>query len=128
MYRFGHSMLTETVDRIKPNGRPADISLFNAFLNPTAFNDGGALTAEQAAGDVVRGMTKQTSNEIDEFVTGALRNNLLGLPLDLATHQHRAWSRHRHGDAERGPRGVPDWRRTPAGPSSARTCAIRAPW
>ncbi len=23
-------------------------------------------------------------NEIDEFVTGALRNNLLGLPLDLA--------------------------------------------
>src|SRR6185369_9414122 len=26
----------------------------------------------------------QVGNEIDEFVTGALRNNLLGLPLDLA--------------------------------------------
>ena len=30
-------------------------------------------------------MTRQTGNEIDEFVTEALRNNLLGLPLDLAT-------------------------------------------
>ena len=30
-------------------------------------------------------MTRQASNEIDEFVTEALRNNLVGLPLDLAT-------------------------------------------
>ena len=30
-------------------------------------------------------MTRQIGNEIDEFVTSALRNNLLGLPLDLAT-------------------------------------------
>ena len=29
-------------------------------------------------------MTRQVGNEIDEFVTDALRNNLLGLPLDLA--------------------------------------------
>ena len=29
-------------------------------------------------------MTRQVGSEIDEFVTGALRNNLLGLPLDLA--------------------------------------------
>ena len=34
---------------------------------------------------MVRGMTRQVGNEIDEFVTEALRNNLLGLPLDLAT-------------------------------------------
>jgi hypothetical protein len=31
----------------------------------------------------VRGVTRQAGNEIDEFVTEALRNNLLGLPLDL---------------------------------------------
>jgi hypothetical protein len=37
------------------------------------------------AGSIVRGMTRQVGNEIDEFVTSALRNNLLGLPLDLAT-------------------------------------------
>ncbi len=30
-------------------------------------------------------MTRQVGNQIDEFVTSALRNNLLGLPLDLAT-------------------------------------------
>ena len=30
-------------------------------------------------------MTRQVGNQIDEFVTTALRNNLLGLPLDLAT-------------------------------------------
>ena len=28
-------------------------------------------------------MTRQVGNELDEFVTEALRNNLLGLPLDL---------------------------------------------
>ena len=32
----------------------------------------------------MRGVTRQIGNEIDEFVTEALRNNLLGLPLDLA--------------------------------------------
>ena len=31
----------------------------------------------------MRGVTRQVGNEIDEFVTEALRNNLLGLPLDL---------------------------------------------
>ena len=41
--------------------------------------------ADISAGAIVRGMTRQAGNEIDEFVTSALRNNLLGLPLDLAT-------------------------------------------
>ena len=30
-------------------------------------------------------MTRQVGNELDEFVTDALRNRLLGLPLDLPT-------------------------------------------
>ena len=34
------------------------------------------------------GMSDQTGNELDEFVTDTLRNNLLGLPLDLADDQH----------------------------------------
>ncbi|WP_037084110.1 peroxidase family protein, partial [Rhizobium sp. CF122] len=83
VYRFGHSMLTETVNRLDPNFQSSEIGLIEAFLNPVAFNNDGALTAEQAAGAIVRGMTRQTGNEIDEFVTEALRNNLLGLPLDL---------------------------------------------
>jgi Ca2+-binding RTX toxin-like protein len=87
VYRLGHSMLTETVDRLDPNFQsldPVDNSLLHAFLNPVAFNNDGTLTPEQAAGAIVRGMTRQVGNEIDEFVTDAVRSNLLGLPLDLA--------------------------------------------
>ncbi|WP_088348188.1 MULTISPECIES: peroxidase family protein [Rhodomicrobium] len=88
VYRFGHSMLTETVDRTGFDGQTSDdVGLIEAFLNPLGFDqfNGGTLTADQAAGAIIRGMTSQTGNEIDEFVTDALRNNLLGLPLDLAT-------------------------------------------
>ena len=92
VYRFGHSMLTEGVDRytpgfetIGPNGVEGaeQIGLIEAFLNPVEFNAGG-MSADEAAGAIVRGMTRQVGNEIDEFVTDALRNNLVGLPLDLA--------------------------------------------
>ncbi|WP_439858875.1 peroxidase family protein [Pseudomonas sp. MBLB4136] len=85
VYRFGHSMLTETVNRLDPNFVSSDMGLIEAFLNPLAFNQlgGVTVTAEQAAGALVRGLTRQAGNEVDEFVTGALRNNLLGLPLDL---------------------------------------------
>ena len=82
VYRFGHSMLNESVDRISATGARRDIPLLDAFLNPPSFITGGQ-TAEQVAGDVVRGMTRQVGNEIDEFVTEAVRNELLGLPLDL---------------------------------------------
>ena len=97
VYRYGHSQLNETVDRTSAGGTANDLSvpLLYAFLNPTEFNqphsypsataNGGVLTGRAAAGSIVRGMANQTGNEIDEFVTGALRNSLLGLPLDLAT-------------------------------------------
>ena len=83
VYRFGHSMLNETVDRVDGNGTSQSMDLFDAFLNPTAFAPGG-VTAEQGAGAIIRGMTGQTGNEIDEFVTNVLRNHLVGIPLDLA--------------------------------------------
>lgn len=84
VYRFGHSMLNETVDRIGMDMSENDIGLIEAFLNPVAFTESG-IDAHEAAGAIIRGMTRQTGNEIDEFITGALRNNLVGLPLDLAT-------------------------------------------
>ncbi len=83
VYRFGHSMLTETIARLNPDGTTNDIGLIQAFLNPLAFDNNGTISADVAAGAVIRGMTRQVANEIDEFVTGVLRNNLLGLPLDL---------------------------------------------
>ncbi len=87
VYRFGHSMLREDIARISidENGNPVqdDIGLIQGFLNPLEFAN--AEDADAAAGAIIRGMSRQVGNEIDEFVTGALRNNLLGLPLDLAT-------------------------------------------
>lgn len=83
VYRFGHSMLNESVDRLAADGQTwSNIGLIEAFLNPVEFANGGP-TVEVAAGAIVRGMTRQLGNEIDEFVTSALKNNLVGLPLDL---------------------------------------------
>jgi hypothetical protein len=86
VYRFGHSMLTEDIARTNADGSTNDIPLLDGFLNPAEYHDGGPagqLTSEQAAGAILMGMSDQTGSEIDEFVTDTLRNNLLGLPLDL---------------------------------------------
>ena len=84
VYRFGHSMLLDDIDRLDPNFASSEIGLIEAFLNPLAFDEDGTLSPEEAAGAIVRGTTRQVGNAIDEFKTEALRNNLLGLPLDLA--------------------------------------------
>ena len=87
VYRFGHSMLLDEVERFSPEFASSDLGLIEAFLNPLAFNNSNTadpLSPEEAAGAIVRGTTRQVGNEIDEFKTEALRNNLLGLPLDLA--------------------------------------------
>jgi Ca2+-binding RTX toxin-like protein len=102
VYRFGHSMLTETISRRNEDspgadkvfgtsddvrGSQNDLSLLEGFLNPPAYTDGGpagALTSEEAAGSIIMGMSDQVGSELDEFVTDTLRNELLGLPMDLA--------------------------------------------
>jgi hypothetical protein len=88
-YRLGHSMLVETIARTDANGQPYDIPLLEGFLNPVEFNRNPLnpavpLTASQAAGAIFTGGVRQVANEIDEFVTEAVRNRLVGLPLDLA--------------------------------------------
>ncbi len=94
VYRFGHSMLDDTVARtnVAANGTKSDNSLplLTAFLNPPEYFNShdagiGTLTPEAAAGSIVMGSVDQVGNELDEFVTETLRNNLLGLPLDLPT-------------------------------------------
>lgn len=85
VYRFGHSMLNEQIDRLDASFTSDQISLIEGFLNPIEFDAGHTVADSIAAGDIIRGMTRQVGNEIDEFITSALRNNLLGLPLDLAT-------------------------------------------
>ncbi|GJD96086.1 peroxidase family protein [Methylobacterium iners] len=86
VYRFGHSMLTENMPRVGAQGQAmdTDLGLIESFLNPVRFDNDGALSHDEAAAAIIRGMTVERGSEIDEFVVGALRNNLLGLPLDLA--------------------------------------------
>jgi beta-lactam-binding protein with PASTA domain len=93
VYRLGHSMLPERLGRINADGTTSDIRLLTAFLNPIAFNCtnstadpalcGTPLTAPEAAGALIRGLSRQVGNELDEFVTASVRNTLVGLPLDL---------------------------------------------
>ncbi|MFL5391942.1 MAG: peroxidase family protein, partial [Myxococcales bacterium] len=86
VYRLGHSMLPEVVGRTNTDGSPNDVRLLNAFLNPALYNEGGtagSLTAAEAAGSIIRGVTRQVGNELDEFTTSSVRNTLVGLPLDL---------------------------------------------
>jgi Ca2+-binding RTX toxin-like protein len=88
VYRFGHSMLTDTIARTNADGSHNDIPLLDGFLNPGLYRDGGTagqLLAPEAAGAIIMGMSDQAGQEIDEFVVETLRNNLLGLPLDLPT-------------------------------------------
>ena len=94
VYRFGHSMMTEEIGReplygdtgslIQPDGA-GDVPLLSGFLAPELFDMGGQLSPEEAAGTLVNGMTSRVGSQIDEHVVDVLRNNLLGLPLDLPT-------------------------------------------
>jgi Ca2+-binding RTX toxin-like protein len=80
-FRFGHSTLRETIDTIDPSGgltgKIMGYALKAAFLAPEKFADVGPSA-------IVLGMTHQQMNEVDEFVTPALNQGLLGQPLDLA--------------------------------------------
>lgn len=75
-FRFGHSQLRETIDAIDPSGMVTKFALEGAFLNPEQF-------AAVGASNVLRGMSQQVSNEVDEFVTPAMQQTLLGQALDL---------------------------------------------
>lgn len=83
VYRFGHSMLNQDVSQIAADGTDNTLTLFDAFLNPLAFGS-DTIDHHTAAGAIARGMAGQVGQEIDEFVADVLRNQLLGIPLDLA--------------------------------------------
>jgi Ca2+-binding RTX toxin-like protein len=95
VYRFGHSMLMDDIPRINADGSRNDIKLLDGFLNPAAYYKNGTatLSSADAAGSILMGLSDQVGQEIDEFVVNTLRNNLLGLPLDLpAVNMARARS------------------------------------
>jgi Ca2+-binding RTX toxin-like protein len=80
-FRFGHSTLRETIDTIDPEhgltGKIMGYALRDAFLNPDKYADLGPAS-------IILGMSHQQMNEVDEFITPALNQGLLGQALDLA--------------------------------------------
>lgn len=80
-YRYGHSQLRETIDALDPTGSLTAMvthyALEASFLNPEGFRTVGATA-------LALGMTRQFSSEIDEMITPALQQKLLGQNQDLA--------------------------------------------
>lgn len=80
-FRFGHSTIRETIDTIDPSGwmlgNVTRYALEKAFLNPQVF-------AEEGVAAITLGLSRQQMSEVDEFITPALNQGLLGQPLDLA--------------------------------------------
>ena len=74
--------LTEDAGPVLANLAPDQTSIGLVTVNDPK----GAYTYSPATAtaSIVQGMTAQRGNEVDEFVTDAVRTNLLGLPLDLA--------------------------------------------
>ena len=103
VYRFGHSMLTETIDRgteqpTRRRRRSVRHQAARRVPQPAGVQPAtrtGPISSE--AGSRRRSSwacPTRSGKEIDEFVTDTLRNNLLGLPLDLPTlNMTRARSR-----------------------------------
>ncbi|KZD21169.1 peroxidase family protein [Tardiphaga robiniae] len=88
VYRFGHSMLTGTVDRLENdlttvNGEANQKTLLAVFLNPQQYIGSGDDLATINA-NIIRGLSRDVGNAMDEFIVTNVRSQLLGLPLDLA--------------------------------------------
>lgn len=89
-YRFGHSMLDGEVGRMNNDGTETSggaLDLATSFFNPTVFDT----TAPNHEGDIdpfLKAETTGEAQEVDVFVTDAVRNFLFGPPgaggLDLA--------------------------------------------
>jgi Ca2+-binding RTX toxin-like protein len=80
-FRFGHSTIRETIDTIDPSGwfkgHVTTYALESAFLAPQTF-------AQEGVAAITLGLSRQQMSEVDEFITPALNQGLLGQPLDLA--------------------------------------------
>lgn len=80
-FRFGHSQIREVIDALDPNGNltaaVTHYALDQGFLNPSGYAQVGPTA-------IALGMSRQVANELDQFVTPALQQRLLGQPQDLA--------------------------------------------
>lgn len=76
-YRYGHSALNSTLQRIDKFGQPSiygHLALRDAFFNPSRIIDEGGIDP------VLRGLAKQAAQAVDTRVIDDVRNFLFGAP------------------------------------------------
>ena len=76
-YRFGHSLLSAQLLRLRKNGKPiaaGHLPLRDAFFDPARITDEGGIEP------LLRGLAKQRCQEVDTKVVDAVRNFLFGPP------------------------------------------------
>lgn len=85
-YRFGHSMLSPEISRLKKNGNPipqGPVALRDAFFNPYL------LKYKRDLDPILRGLSKKLAQDVDTLVIDDVRNFLFGTPgkdaLDLVS-------------------------------------------
>ncbi|MGE0053552.1 MAG: peroxidase family protein [Hyphomicrobium sp.] len=88
VFRLGHSMLNEKMQVAIADAEGnapstaswtptyTEVDLFDAFLNPALYGANGA-------SNITLGLLNQQANQVDEFVTSALQQSLVGIGLDL---------------------------------------------
>jgi peroxidase len=85
-YRFGHSMLSLEILRLRKNGRPipeGNLALRDAFFSPWR------ITNERGIEPLLRGLASNSAQEVDAYIIDEVRNFLFGPPgaggFDLAS-------------------------------------------
>ncbi len=76
-YRFGHSMLSPKLLRVKKNGKPISeghLALREAFFAPWR------ITNERGIGPILRGLARNRAQEVDPYIIDDVRNFLFGPP------------------------------------------------
>ena len=85
VYRVGHSLVADTLTVLDANGAPTQVSLVNAFLNPSMYKTSGV-------GNILGGIAGQQAEEVDFNLVNAVRNDLVGTRADLfAFNVARGW-------------------------------------
>lgn len=94
-YRFGHSLIGQTLTVLDAQGNATQVPLFDAFLNPT--NDTSAFTFPKAqlpyspqpgyeqlgAAGIIAGGVVQQAEEVDVNIVDAVRNDLVRMSADV---------------------------------------------
>ena len=72
-YRFGHTMLSPSLLVVSPLGAEQEISLREAFFNPS-------MLADRGISGFLLGLAKQQAQEVDPLIVDEVRNMLFGEP------------------------------------------------